>query len=575
MALEAMTEIPKKCDGMPPAGEVADSMSARLTGNSLWSLGGWVATLLLSFVAAPISVRQLGVEAYGVLALLVTIITPFGLFDLGMGEATVKYMAESFGRNARREAERYFRTTLLFNLIVGLLGTLTIVLSARWMVGSLFNIPVEYHQTARWALYLVGVNWALAQVNQTYISALTALQNYRMLSLGNMLVQGCTVFIGILVLLAGGNLLHLVMSQSACAAAATFFWWLTARARLPGLTLSPHWDRQAFRQTSGMGVWQMVNKIGGLFANRALFWLLGVTLPVAAVGYYNLSYQLVSIVYMVPYRVGLVFFPAVSHLQGQGREQQAARHTVVATWFCSVLGVAAIATMLCFAHDFLRLWVGGQVANEAHLTVRVLALHTAVSMAFAVPNFYLLGTGRSRWLGIMAIAQGLVTFGVACVLVPRLGLIGAAWGVFAGASVHVVVLVILWREVLRKWIGGPIYASAVFGPMIIGVIVGLALAWLRQSWHKGIGWPEMVIAGSGCYMAVFLVILLVDALLPGGAERRGQMLRMFGAVADAVVHPLCGRLRQDVCGTRPTVLERLYRLARTGASRALRAASLR
>lgn len=48
-----------------------------------------------------------------------------------------------------------------------------------------------------------------------------------------------------------------------------------------------------------------------------------------------------------------------------------------------------------------------------------------------------------------------------------------------------------------------------------------------------------------------------------------------GQWPEPVEHPECGRLHQEVCGTRPTLPSHLYRSARNLASKALRAASLR
>jgi hypothetical protein len=44
---------------------------------------------------------------------------------------------------------------------------------------------------------------------------------------------------------------------------------------------------------------------------------------------------------------------------------------------------------------------------------------------------------------------------------------------------------------------------------------------------------------------------------------------------EPVEHPACWRLHQKVCGTRPTVLGRLYDFARRVASKALRVVSLK
>lgn len=414
----------------------------------------------------------------------------------------------------------------MFNLAVGLVGAAVLVLLAPWMVISLFRLPAEFQVMARVALYFIGINWALTMVNQTYVGALTALQNYRLVSVGSLTMQGGTLAVGIAVLLCGGNLLNLVFSQSVCLLLGSIFWWWTVRRALPDFMLSPHWSLPAIRRTVGMGVWQTVNKIGGIFSNRAQYWLLGISLPVATVGYYNLDYQIVILAYLISYKVGQVLFPAVSHLQGQGREDEAARHTISATWLCSLFGVSIMAAVLCLAQDFLRLWVGEAVAQASAPTLRVLALHTAVSMAFAVPSFYLLGTGRSRWLAIMALFQGVITFGTAYILLPVFGLIGAAWGVMAGTIVHVVVLVLIWQLIMRHWIEKGVFLSAVFGPMLTGMLAGGLLMWLRSLLAATLNWPQLILAGIGCVLIAIFLMLCVDSLLPDATARRQHLLKL-------------------------------------------------
>lgn len=508
--------------------------ASRLTKNSLWNLGGWLCALALNFVAAPIFVRKLGTEAYGIFSLLLTIVAPLGLFEFGLGEATVKYMAEGIGRGSLREAEAYFRSTLLFNIAVGLLGATTLSFLAPWLVESAFNLPPVWQDTARNAVMVIGVSWALTLVSQTFTGAVTSLQSYRILSVGTLLIQLGTTLVGITTVLLGGTLLDLIMSQTVCVLIALGGWQLTVRKLLPSLTLTPTWNSFAFRRTAAMGSWQTVSKVGGIFANRAQYWVLGATLPVAMVGYYNLGYQVVVPIYLIAYKVGQVVFPAVSSLQAQGREDEAARHTVFAGWICSLVGASLIASVICFAHDFLRLWVGDEVAIATTFTLQALAVHTAFSMAFAVPHFYLLGTGRSSWLAILAIAQGAITFVAAYVFVPAFGLAGAAFGVLVGTIVPVITLVIIWRRLMRQWISIGSYLGSVFAPALVGLLCAAALVLLRDSLSAILGWPQLIAAGTLSTVLTFVVILCVDGLLPGGTARRGKIIAFVRAAFQKV-----------------------------------------
>lgn len=506
----------------------------RLARNSLWNLAGWGVTLSLNLIAAPITIRQLGPEAYGLLSLLVTVITPLGLLDLGLGEATVKYMAESFGRNAPAEAESYFRSTMLFNVCIGTIGAVVLVMLTPWIVGQLFNVPDNYQETARLTLYMIGLNWALIMVNQTYVGAITALQNYRVLSVGGVVQQAGTLLVGILVLLAGGNLLHLVFSQTACLFAGTLGWRYAVRRALPDFKLSPHWDIGAFRRTSGMGVWQTGNKLGGLFAGKAQYWLLGAILPVATVGYYNLCTQIVTIVYLLSYKIGQVLFPNVSFLHGGGQEEQAARKTMDAAWLCSVVALPGIVAVLLVGPDLLAHWVGSSVASEAGSALRILAAANGVSLVFAIPSFYLLGTGRSHWLAVMAVVQGSISFVAGLYLVPALGVDGAALAVCVGVLTHLTVILLIWAKLVRGWIALSEYCSSLYGPLLVTLLLGGLAVPLRNSIAVDLGLIETAALAAAAAILAGGVMLLFDGVLPGGARRRAVYLSLIRSGASSI-----------------------------------------
>lgn len=497
--------------------------SLRLLKNSAWSLGGWGVTTALSFVAVPITVAQLGADAYGILSLLLTVVAPLGLLDFGMGEATVKHMAESLGRADDRQAESYFRSTMLFNLVVALAGMAALIGGADWMIHAAFNIPEKLAPLAVTVLHLVGVNWAIAQISQTFIGALTARQCYRTIATGLAVSQISTQLVGISVLLAGGNLVHFVAAQTLCWSVALLGWFVAVKRNFRGFRLSPTLDLGAFQQTASMGVWQLINKVGGIFANRAQFWLLGAMLAVSAVGHYNLCYQIVTVAYLVAFKVGQVMLPAVSHLQGEGRMKEAAQHTVNAMWLSSVFGAALISVVIGFSGDILRLWIGPAVADEAASTLRILASHNAISMLFAVPNFFLLGSGRASWLAWMAIAQGIITFAVAAYLVPVFGLSGAAMGVLCGSVVHIFVLVLIWTKALREWIDAKAYFSAVIGPVALGIGAGYLVATGKTAVGFHPGWGGLVFAGTVVGLAGIFTLLGVEACHSSGRLRLEEL----------------------------------------------------
>jgi O-antigen/teichoic acid export membrane protein len=411
--------------------------------NSRWSLLGWVCLMILGFFSTPIMVRQLGAEIYGMMALLTALIAPLGLLDFGMGEATIKYVAESLGRGRKDSAERYLRATCFFNLVVGVTGACLIIALAPFLVRHTFNISSAHQGLAIQCMFWIGCLWCLNQVRQTFIGAISACQNYRTASVGMLLNQFAHVGVGLAVLVTEHSLLAMIRVQAMVAAVGVVVWLWAAKRALPSLRFSPQFSLDALRSTSKFGFWQMLNNLCGLLTHQSQRWLLGAFMPVSAVGFYNASAQLVTTVYSAAQRVGQVLFPAVSQLQGDDKHEYAFRLMLQSSWFLTGVVVSGYCGLAVFADGILRLWVGEEFALQASAGLRVLCLGYAIACVFAVPNFYLMGIGRPQWLSYVSIGQGCVTLSLAYVLVSRFGVVGAAIAVLCGTLVQALTVALL------------------------------------------------------------------------------------------------------------------------------------
>ena len=496
--------------------------------NSLWNTGGWVVVCLVGFLTTPILIYFLGKDQYGLMTLLISVLTPLGLLDFGMGEATIKYIAENIGREDYAQTGRYLRSTFLFNLCVGFLGGVVIVLLAGFFITSVFNISSDNQDLARYCLYWIGVSWVVIQVRQTFTGVVMALQHYGMLNIGNIISNLVTITAGLGVLFWGGNLLDLVRTQAIVAALTALGWFIVAKRLLPNIHFFPRLDLLSFQKTLGFGLWQMLNRLGGILGNQSEVWLLGILLPVSTVGFYSVGIQVVGVIYAAAYKTGEVLFPAVSQMQGQLRDEEAARLVVQANWVITTLAISCFAPVIVFAHDLLLLWVGLDFAANTSGLLRVLAFGSAASCLFAIPSFYLLGIGKSKWLALKSFAQGIITFAIASFLIPRVGLAGAGWGASLSTIVHVAVLILMWKRIFRTWIPARVYLSATFGQCVVGAAVAVGLMLLRDAFTWSPSWISLGGAGFLCFLISAAIIACIDSFLPGGTERR-QLLLQLGA----------------------------------------------
>ena len=503
------------------------SLASVTASNSIWNAAAFAVSLLITFVTTPLYLHRLGESSYGVLILITSILTPLGLLDLGIGPATIKYVAESESIGNRAQSNNYIRSTLLFNLLVGIAGAILLVALARILTQSVFKIPVGDQSVAQNALYWVALRWLAMQVSNTFSGIPVALRRYQAYAIGAMLGNSSINIMGLVALYAGGDLAMVTQVQAWATIAATGMWILISRRLLPGIRIWPHWHPTSFFKTFRFGVWQMASNVGALFAHETERALLGILISATAVGLYNVAWSVHVAAFSLITALGQVLFPTFSHLQGLGRHEQSSRIILQATWSLGILSAGLYVPLFVFAQDLLTLWVGPAVAWPAHGVLQVLALAGLVASLFIVPNFYLMGIGVTKWLAWLAFLQGTITLLVSLLLIPSLGLNGAAWGVLASTLTHLVFVFLTWRYFLREWIRGRVFFSLFAGILVMSVGMGLILSVVRQAIHWTPTWVTFILAYGLCAGATVGAVVLTDALLPGGRSRRQEAKGLF------------------------------------------------
>jgi O-antigen/teichoic acid export membrane protein len=98
---------------------IANIRLGALARNTVLSLMGQGAPLLVAMVPIPRVVRGLGTERYGIWSLAGVAIGYFGLFDLGLGRAASRFTAELLGRERVSEFRESCGRRWLFRLYLG------------------------------------------------------------------------------------------------------------------------------------------------------------------------------------------------------------------------------------------------------------------------------------------------------------------------------------------------------------------------------------------------------------------------------------------------------------------------
>ena len=503
-----------------------ETLSVKTSKNAIWNIIGFLFSLGITFITLPLFISLLGDNNYGLFVLFQTIIAGFSLMGLGVGPATIKYVAESIGRENYDEANQVISTTLCFNLSIGILGAIVIVLMAIPMAENVFKIPAESQMIAQKCFYWVAVGWFVSQITVTLRSIPMAFQNFKIGVIGTTLSSALNAALGLSVLYAGGNLVNLMQANTVALAMSVIGWWYLARIVFPKLNVKIRISWNIFKKTLFYGSWQTVAGLGGMIYHRMDRIILGIFLPPSAIGYYSVPVAVCSRAHVGLAQIGSVFFPLISYLQGKNDKERIYRYFANGSWFIGLFSTIGYVPLALFGKSFLSLWIGPEFAKKSgDLFVIIILSHMILSTSVIRYNF-LAGIGKPSWLALGALMSGIIGILSMVVLIPKFGLMGAGWSYFASSISGVVITILIKIKYFpeRGWFK---ILYAMYGPIFIGFMVILIAGNMVSPKLPVLGWFNLIYYIGIISLCTLLLLLFIDLILLGIDERRKFVGRFF------------------------------------------------
>jgi len=362
--------------------------------NTVLNFFGLVVPLAVGFVTIPLVVRALGNDRFGILALVWVVFGYFGLFDLGLGRTTTRYIADALGRNESGKLAGTLWTTVYLQTGIGLAAAFLSYLAAPLIVRRVLNIPEGFIGETILTIRLVGLSLPVMFISSSFRGVLEAAQRFDLVNAVKVPVNVLFYVLPLAGVALGFGLPGIVVLLVASRAAALVVWGALSLRIMPSLRTRPVLHGKLIRPLFSFSGWLGLSGILYAVTSSMDRLVIGSLITVEAVTFYSAPYEAINRVGVVPGSLSMVLFPAFSYLDAGGRNDR------VETLFARSMKLLLLSTgpifllLMFFAGDFLRLWLGPEFAAKSAFVVQVLAAGFLINTVIAVPNNYLQGIGR-------------------------------------------------------------------------------------------------------------------------------------------------------------------------------------
>ncbi len=397
----------------------------KLVKNSFYSLGTHIWSILLSLISTPFIVGGMGVEVFGIYAITLTLTGYLSLFDLGLSNAVVRAISEAYAQNDLLKMRKIISTALTSYIVIGCLLGGILALGTQLLTYDLLNIPAKLKEIAQTSIYLASINLALNMVFVVIPATITALQRFDLFFWRNFFYSNINN-VGTLIIVWLGYDLRIVMFYGLVLAILNSLVWIKLYNKLlPQVKLVPGFDFGTFKSLLGYGLFKLLSTIASYTAAYTDRVIIGLFLPISAVTFYTVPSTVAQ--KMSGLQAAFIpVFPAMVEKWSRGQLVGFNELYLKSTRYLTFVIMPVAAGLMIFGEQFLFYWVGPQFAFESTTVLRLLVLAYLLNTLASTAGIVIDVIGKPGIYTAFYTISCIVNFGLLLVLVPILGINGAA-----------------------------------------------------------------------------------------------------------------------------------------------------
>jgi O-antigen/teichoic acid export membrane protein len=398
---------------------------ARVAHNTLLNFLGLAVPLAVAFFVMPIAARQLGPARFGLLGLAWAVTEYLILFDLGLGRAIVRFVADALQQRQGAVSEIVSVATSS-QVLAGTLGGVAFAWAAPTFVHLVFKMSPTISDEAIGMFRVVGFSLPVVLLLSSLRGILEGAQRFDLSNAIKMLSSAASVTIPAIGAAHDASLPTIMWFVLLSRVIVCCLYAGAIHRALPALRWTPPRQWTRLKELLSFGGWVAISS--GLSPILIYFdrFALGSIAGMAMVGFYTAPYEGVSRLLLVPVSLIGSLLPALSALVARGERDSVGAIVASSMRTLLVVMAAPLAIVFAFAPELLHVWLGKAYADQSSTALRILAFGVLANAMAHPPFITLYAVGRPDLPAKFHLLELVIHVPLTIVLVTHFGIVGAA-----------------------------------------------------------------------------------------------------------------------------------------------------
>lgn len=394
--------------------------------NTIWNIMGAGIPFLLGVVTIPFLLHRVGVESFGILTLVWSMIGYFSLFDFGLGRALTQQVASKRAEGLLVEVPSLIKTGLLFISGAGLLGGVLLAALAYPLGLKWLNVSVGLQASTINALFIAAVGIPMTTLTVGLKGVLEAYEDFKAANLLRMLLGLANFgFPALSVIIFGPSLSYMVVSLIIVRLVVLLAHLILVYQKLPAGWLKASFDKDKMRDLLSFGSWMTISNIVSPLMVVADRFIISSIVGASLVAYYTVPSDFLIRILILPGALATALFPRLTSmmttdLEGAKKVYEKSLKITILTMLPICLSISV------FSYWGLYLWLGETFAQNSWKITSILSLGLLMNGVAQVPYAAVQAAGKAKTTAFLHIGEFIFYLPLLFVFLHYFGLIGAA-----------------------------------------------------------------------------------------------------------------------------------------------------
>ncbi len=489
---------------------MSQSISHKIIRNTIFNTTGRFIGIVVAFFMTPYIVGHLGVERFGIWAIVGVLTGYIGLLDFGIGTSFVKYIAEFYAKKDYEKINELINTGFVFYSVLAAL----IIVPGFFVTNPLlvvFHIPDVMRSEASF-VFLVGiVLFSMSNALSPFNSILEGLQLMDISNKVNVVMSIPNIIGTIFFLEKGYGLSGLMINNAINFVLMSLLKIIISFKILPEIRFDPSlFSREMFKKLFEFGYKLQFSRLAYLVNFQTDKLLITYFLGIGFVTFYQLGTTILQRVREIPLLMVSALVPAVSEIATKHGHSALTELHLRGSKYLIFVSTPFLFFLMTNASLIMLVWMG-RGYERAALVIQVLSIGYFAATISGVASTVAVGVAKTEFemrYGMLMVPLNLI---MSYILIIKMGFVGAV----AGTSLSLVIGAVFFLSMFHKYLNSPAinFSRLFLKPVFVSAILSLIMLILNYHvWPTNTYQPRAglsVILGINCLVFAGIYLSLM------------------------------------------------------------------